>query len=201
MKKQTTYAPARDNVGCEKGFLMMILILILSIMSLIAQPIKTGPVRSLFEGYQPTMPMILNKPNVKHNSLYVALQPFDYGLGLRYDYTFKQLGLYTSISHGNYWFDTSHTQYIKDHNKYTLGISWLFPKEWGKLNTFSINGGINYHTVGSYDTSMIYNLNDDILYNQLSYELGCTVKFPKFAMGIRTDIPRWEPCFDFGISF
>ena len=141
------------------------------------------------------------KPIIKHHSLYVALQPFDYGLGLRYDYTFNHVGLYTSISYGNYWLNSDHTQYIKDHVKYTLGLLYQFPKEYYAQWLFTANTALNYHTIGSYEVDQIYNINDMVLHNQLSFELGCTVKFKCFALGVRTDILRWEPCFDIGLSF
>ena len=128
------------------------------------------------------------------SALYVALQPVDFGVGVRGDYYINGLGLYSSVSYGNWGL---YRQYdIKHHTKFTTGVLLPLPDYEG--NKFDITAGLNYHLLGSVmlDGSP---LNPNI-FNPWSFELGVTVKLKRFALGVRTDILRWEPCVDIGFK-
>jgi hypothetical protein len=129
------------------------------------------------------------------NALYIAVQPTDWGIGVRYDHAFNGVGAYASISYGNY--NISKYTYIKDHVKYTIGVSAPIP-DWNDWH-YAFNAGLNYHDWGKVVMDGIQ-LSDKI-FNPWSFELGVSVKLPHFALGLRTDIMRWEPCIDVGMPF
>lgn len=130
-----------------------------------------------------------------HPTLYILFQSADFGTGIRGDYYINRLGLYSSVSYGGSGlygrFD------IKNHTKITTGVLLPMPDYDGI--TFDITAGINYHILRY---SMPENLLlDPRVYNPWSFELGTTFKLKRFALGMRTDILRWEPCVDIGIKF
>ena len=116
------------------------------------------------------------------NTLFVSFQPCDMGIGLRYDYQPKQLGLYTSANYGNYRLGE---RYINDHVKSSLGI--LF-------ENYSI--GINYHQFGKVVGEYSKNTLDPI-----SFELGLKASINRFCAGIRFDPVKFEGTWDFGFNF
>jgi hypothetical protein len=138
-----------------------------------------------------------NKIVVKLNSVYTSIQPVDLGVGIRYDRYLKNFGTYSSISKGNYWFDRDHTNYIRDHIKITVGVSIYLPEYREAISDFTI--GVNYHLWNNVNTNNV-NINQNI-FNPWSLELGVTNKVKRLAIGLRTDILRWEPCLDIGYNF
>ena len=167
----------KENDGCFKSAIIVILIaLLLTICSRTqAQCFK-----------QPVHP----------NTIYLAVQPIDIGLGIRYDYHINRLGLYNSITYGDLYLYRHNG--IKNHVKVTTGIS--LPLRDYNTGYFDATIGINYHYSDPrpLPNNWWYSLLKE--YSRIwSFELGLSVKFKYFAIAVRTDIPRWEPCFDFGI--
>jgi hypothetical protein len=135
-----------------------------------------------------------------HSTLYVSIPYFDKGLGIRYDYDWRIIGLYGGVTISNYWLNNDHTDYIKDHLKATIGTTLLLPEhQLDNLVRVGINIGLNYHQTGMTNTDWLQI--NEIIYKNWSFELGTTVKFNTFAISVRTDILRWEPCLDLGIQF
>ena len=130
------------------------------------------------------------------SAIYISYQPTDHGLGIRGDYHINYwAGVYSSASYGQWrlykWSG------LDQHVKLTAGA--LIPyKDWmGNQHDFSL--GLNYHWVsGEIAESEIYK-NDKAFDRPWSFELGLTIKYPRFALAVRTDILRWEPCVDIGI--
>ena len=133
--------------------------------------------------------------NKQPNAIYLAFQPRDLGVGVRYDHSFNGVGAYTSITYGNY--NIAEDTYIKDHIKSTIGIS--IPMRDYMTWHYAFNAAINYHIWG--DVSKDGLQLDSKIFNPWSFELGLSVKMAHFAIGLRTDIMRWEPCVDIGIPF
>ena len=131
------------------------------------------------------------------NAIYLAYQPWDHGLGLRYDQHFWKMGAYGSASYGKWGLYQGAG--LDDHVKLTLGV--LVPlKDWmGNQHDFSI--GLNRHFVNAYEVDDPYNNYDPGRIEAIpwSFELGLTIKMQRFTLGMRTDILRWEPCIDVGI--
>ncbi len=127
------------------------------------------------------------------NAIFLAVQPTDYGLGVRGDYHAKDLGLYSSVSYGSQGLYKIND--IKHHTKFTTGL--LIPLKDSSLYKCDFSFGINYHFLGS-DMALDSQLNPTI-YNHWSFELGFAVKFKIIAIAVTTDILRWEPCIYFGI--
>lgn len=129
-------------------------------------------------------------------AIYLAWQPSDMGLGIRGDvHATWWLGFYGSASYGQ-WYLYKWSGLDK-HFKGTLGV--LVPwKDWkGNQHDWSI--GLNYHWVsGEVIPSDIFH-DDPRLQSPWSFEVGLTIKMPRFTMAFRTDVIRWEPCFDIGI--
>ena len=139
------------------------------------------------------------------NALSIATQPTDFGIGLRYDYHFKNaLGVYTSTTYGDWGL---YKQYdIRHHTKITTGISLY---QFGLMNKdlylrkqfiyYYFTAGLNYHILDK-PKYLPYNISKQI-YKPWSFELGVTCYMNKILIGMRTDILRWEPCIDIGYSF
>jgi len=129
-------------------------------------------------------------------AIYVVYQPTDHGLGLRGDYHINYwAGVYGSASYGQWrlykWSG------LDQHVKLTAGALVPF-KDW-MGNQHDISVGLNYHWVsGEIIDSEIYK-NDKAFERPWSFEIGLTIKYPRFAIAVRTDILRWEPCIDLGI--
>jgi len=129
-------------------------------------------------------------------AIYIAYQPTDHGLGLRGDYHINHwAGVYGSASYGQWrlykWSG------LDKHIKATLGV--LIPiKDW-MGNQHDVSVGLNHHWVSGeiVDSELFHN--DKAFDNPWSFELGLTIKYPRFAIAIRTDILRWEPGIDIGI--
>ncbi|MBK5202140.1 MAG: hypothetical protein JJE45_00260 [Prolixibacteraceae bacterium] len=128
------------------------------------------------------------------SALYLSHQPVDFGIGVRGDYYINGFGLYSSVSYGNWGL---YRQFdIKHHVKLSTGVLLPLPDYNG--GKFDVTAGINYHLLGSVmlDDSPL----NPKIFNPWSFELGLTVKLKRFAIGVRTDILRWEPCVDAGFK-
>lgn len=125
------------------------------------------------------------------DAIMLSYQPTDNGIGLKYEHSYPGVGVYGSVSYGNWGL---YKRYNLDHHiKSSIGV--LVPMRDYLGYKYDFTAGINYH--------YIHGNGDDLLnpkiYNPFSFELGVSVKLNKFAIAIRTDILRWEPCVDVGI--
>jgi hypothetical protein len=143
-----------------------------------------------------TMESIGQKRKTPPNALYLAYQPADHGLGIRGDYHINHwAGVYGSGSYGQ-WRMYKRSG-LGQHIKLTLGALIPYRDDRGNQHDFTL--GLNYHWVsGQIVGSEIYK-DDPIFHNPWSFEIGFTIKLPRIALGIRTDMLRWEPCIDVGI--
>jgi hypothetical protein len=131
-----------------------------------------------------------------HDAIYLAYQPWDHGLGIRYDHHINYwAGLYGSASYGR--LGLYKYSGLGQHVKLTTGVLIPF-KDWrGNQHDFTL--GLNYHWVsGVVETNETFKDNP-IFHEPFSFEIGLTIKMERFALGMRTDILRWEPCIDIGI--
>lgn len=130
------------------------------------------------------------------NAVYLSYQPWDHGIGIRGDYHITTwAGVYGSGSYGQWGLYKGSG--LNQHVKLTTGI--LIPYEDGGGNEFDFTLGLNYHWVsGQVVESEIY-IDDPIFQQPWSFEIGVSIKLRRFALGMRTDILRWEPCIDVGI--
>ncbi len=130
------------------------------------------------------------------NALYLSYQPADHGLGIRGDYHINHwAGVYGSGSYGRWglYQDSG----LGDHVKLTAGI--LIPYKKWRNNNYDFTLGLNYHWVsGQAVGNGVFN-GDPFFHQPWSFEIGLTMKMHRFALGMRTDILRWEPCIDVGI--
>ncbi len=133
----------------------------------------------------------------QHHSpaLYISHQPVDFGVGVRGDYYIKSFGLYNSVSYSDWGLYRQNN--LRHHVKLSMGV--LMPLDDYNGAKFDVMAGLNYHHM-RYTKLEDSFINHKIL-NPWSFELGLTVKMQKFALGVRTDILRWEPCVDFGLTF
>ena len=113
-----------------------------------------------------------------------TFQPVDMGIGARYDYLFKDFGVYGAITKGNYKVSTDF--YIKDHYKFAVGI--LVPTEYG-----FITGGVSYNRYGKMKGEI-----RQIALNPVSVDFGGGVFIGRFVCSIRMDFVKWEPTIDIG---
>jgi hypothetical protein len=121
------------------------------------------------------------------NTIYLTWQPVDMGLGIRYDRQFKEVGLYTSLSKGEYQFDEG---YIKDHWKAALGgIAYI-------KDAF-LSAGFNLHSYGENS-----GVNPDVLY-PISFEVGLGLRLSpeKWSVALRLDPVKWDSSIDVGLRF
>ena len=117
------------------------------------------------------------------NVVSLTFQPTDLGYGLRYDHLFKDFGLYTGLTKGEYRLDEF---YIKDHYKVSLGAA--VPCQYSYLSA-----GLSYHRYGARYGDFSKAL------DPVSFDLGCGVILGRFNIAFRMDFLKGEGCFDFGI--
>lgn len=115
-------------------------------------------------------------------ALYVAYQPCDMGLGLRFDYQPKLFGIYNSITYGNYRFDDGK---INDHIKISGGLIYDY---------FTL--GMTYHKYGKIIGSYA-----DNTFNPISCEFGMKISINRFCTGLRFDPIKFEGSWDVGFNF
>ena len=123
----------------------------------------------------------------QNNHIIGTFQPQDSGVGLRYDRIFNGVGLYTSLSVGNYKLN-----YIDRHYKTALGLMFQI-KDYSFLTV-----GVNYHAYGVTGVERIINPE---VFNPISLELGATCRIERFIAGFRMDVLKWEGCVEFGVAF
>jgi len=116
------------------------------------------------------------------NSLFIALQPCDAGIGLRYDFQPKEYGFYAALTHGNYRLGKS---YVDDHLKMSTGFLY---------KSYSV--GVNYHQYGKIVGEYPKNT-----FKPISLELGCKIELGRFCTGLRFDPIKFEGTWDVGFNF
>jgi hypothetical protein len=148
-----------------------------------------------------------NSNPIQLNALYAAFQPTDLGFGIRADYRVCDLGVYSSVSYGDGRLYRYHD--IRRHTKLSTGVFVPLPDYNGDQFNFTV--ALNYHFVG--DATINNSHLNPKIFNPWSFELGLTVyafswmPYNKqqnkegIAIGVRTDILRWEPCIDIGYKF
>jgi hypothetical protein len=126
-------------------------------------------------------------PTQAQNSVYVALQPSDMGVGLRYDHQFNKVGIYTSLTRGNYNFDGG---YIKNHIKVSLGgIVYL--------NDAFVTFGTSYHRYGDRLLPETFNRK---VFHPFSPEIGTGIVINHFTSALRVDF-KMDVSIDIGYKF
>jgi len=131
----------------------------------------------------------------RKDAIYLSHQPWDHGIGIRGDYHFWVTGVYGSVSYGTLGLYKQAN--LKDHFKGTLGL--LLPGWDSNGNQFDFSAGLNYHKVTKSGPTPIGFATDGAILKHWSFELGLSVKLKRLAVGVRTDMLRWEPCIDIGI--
>ena len=133
-----------------------------------------------------------SKPDRPASTIYLAYQPADHGVGVRGDYHLNYiLGSYSSLTYGNW--GAYDMVGFKNHFKATVGGMFNFSRYGGDYYRATV--GFNYHYVETDDGSFA----ETIDYSPVSFEVGLTVTYEKFAIAFRTDVLHWEPCVDIGI--
>lgn len=133
-------------------------------------------------------------------AVYVHNTPFDLGIGLRGDVrVFDQINLYGSASYGNWMYYKRNG--LSDHFKLSVGLMKQLRKDPTRPDDkFFATIGINRHWVNTTDD--INPMINPRIFEAYSFEVGFTVYTHwNFALGLRTDIPRWEPGVDLGLKF
>lgn len=116
------------------------------------------------------------------HTAFVSYQPTDAGIGLRYDYQPGKIGLYTSVSRGNYRFGE---WYVNNHRKVAAGILYK-----------GFSAGLSYHKYGT----MEGRFNSRGL-KPYSFEVGGKGEVNRFVVGIRFDFLKGEGVCDIGYRF
>jgi len=134
----------------------------------------------------------------KPNTIYLVLQPVDYGIGIRYDRMFNPFwGSYIALSHGNYKLETG--EIIKNHYKVVSGVL-LYLRPSHRFYQTYLGVGLSYN-----EYSGLYNIPPtapNSMLDQWSFELSCHARLArKFNIGVRVDPIKWDSSIDFGISF
>lgn len=129
-------------------------------------------------------------------AIYISYQPTDHGIGIRGDYHFTPIaGVYASGSYGQWGLYKASG--LDKHIKATIGFLIPYKDYMGNQHDFTM--GLNYHYMsGQVEPSHVFQDND-LFHTPWSIEVGLTIKFKRFCLGMRTDVPRWEPCIDVGI--
>mgnify|MGYP002351976819 CR=1 FL=1 len=116
------------------------------------------------------------------HTLFLSYQPTDRGFGLRYDYQPGRIGLYTSISRGDYNFGE---WYVNNHRKAAAGILYK-----------GFSAGVSYHKYGTING----NFNSKGL-KPWSFEVGGKGEVNHLSVGIRFDFLKGEGVCDIGYKF
>jgi hypothetical protein len=133
----------------------------------------------------------------QRNSVYVSLQPGDLGMGLRYDRSFHNSGIYTSLTKGSYHLNDG--GYIHNHYKGALGYIYRLPKPLGIQIRNYASIGITYHNYGT--KQYYFETIDPGNFKPLSFELGFGGSINRFITFIRFDVLKQEGCVDVGFKF
>lgn len=122
------------------------------------------------------------------DAVYLSFQPIDLGVGVRYDYHISDVGMYSSMSYGDWRLYRANG--LRHHVKMSTGV--LLPFRYDHTAHIDFTAGINYHYLNSVRIEGI-DINPH-MFNPWSFELGFAVKFKKVSIAAATDILRWEPC-------
>ena len=136
-------------------------------------------------------------------AVYLLHQPADLGVGSRVDYYPLRtrdkdpgpFGFYNSLTYGNW--GLYRVNNLDHHIKFSSGV--LIPFGSTEIPYMSMSIGVNYHHLGK-GTVVDPGLGK-VLYRRWSYEVGWTARLKRLSVCVATDIPRWEPCVGFGLSF
>ena len=110
------------------------------------------------------------------NTIGLLYAPTDNGVGLRYDKQITNIGIYTAICRGNYWFKNG--DYINNHVKFSVGVVKYVPNK-KIINLFSL--GLNYNTYERMREGYIPV--PDHLFYPISLELGVGLIINHFNIG------------------
>jgi len=155
-------------IKMKKLIFLLLTLFCVSCIPLPAQTSATVAVRTDILRWEPDVDLGISFNN--DNAIYFTFQPVDYGLGIRYDYTLDNLGMYSSISYSNWGL---YKQYdLQNHIKFTTGIR--IPLRDYNGCSFDFTAGLNYH----YLQSAVLNneLVKPTIFNPLSFELGLLVR-------------------------
>lgn len=132
----------------------------------------------------------------RRTTIYLSYYPADNGVGLRFDYpVLPVIMIYNSASYGTTGLYREYN--LKNHFKLTTGV--LIPLKPYNDDKCYISAGVNYHHVEKAGGTGVEV--KPLILRPWSFELGVTAKLRKLAIGLRTDILRWEPSVDVGIFF
>ena len=143
----------------------------------------------------------VNSPRI--SAAYLSCAPVDFGIGERIDFTVSdRVKIYESVTYGNWGLYKENG--LEDHYRISLGMMWRLQERSFdprmRNRYFYLTGAINYHIFNATD-----NVNESlnsIVMQPWSFELGVTFYVSQnVSVGVRTDIPRWEPGIDFGFRF
>lgn len=120
----------------------------------------------------------------KHTASF-TFSPTDLAGGVRYDLRVDDIGFYLNTSYGSY---NDIDVEIKGHMKY--GAGWVM---YNGNNFVSL--GMSHHTYKEI-------IRDKPQLSQpFSFEIGTGMNLGRVRVGVRIDVPRWEPVADIGINF
>jgi hypothetical protein len=129
----------------------------------------------------------------KHNSVYLVASTNDFGLGVRYDYSFKSTGIYASIEQGHYILPGK----IRQHDKISLGVTQFNKKAFYKDDYIFISAGGCYHI---YQGVEYVPENKNIL-DPLSLEIGGGIAEQRLTFAINVDVIKFDVMWCLGIKF
>lgn len=135
----------------------------------------------------------------KKNTIFIATQPGDLGIGIRYDRIISaNIGLYGTATRGNY--KLANNAFINDHCRYSIGYTVLLPQKMHDNTQSRFTCGLVYHKYGIRQFNVM-DVNYERAFSPASVECGVAGRIDRLNMAIRMDIFKWEGCVDFGFSF
>jgi hypothetical protein len=129
------------------------------------------------------------------NTVYFSFQPVDLGVGLRYDRQINDVGIYSSLTYGNYKFFGGH---VDNHIKASFGgIRYFKEPCLSESEAFFTCGGTYHHYGEIYYSEGI----PPRVFNALSFELGVGLQFCHCSVAFRMDVLKFDSSIDFGFRF
>lgn len=125
------------------------------------------------------------------NTISLVYQPVDAGIGVRYDRQIKTFGVYTSISHGEYWL--SEYEKVKNHVKFVIGGEIFRESSYLDNVTHYFSIGLSYHKYGEKTVSL-----PGRVYYPYSIDLGTGVQMGRFSIGFGADFLKREGTVNIG---
>jgi hypothetical protein len=131
----------------------------------------------------------------KRNVVYLCLQPNNLGYGLRYDYHFNEIGLYSSLTYGSYTFFGG---FIKEHIKASAGMTFLNKRKpfADDYNFLSVGTSYNIYKGVEYDKSF-----NKAVFHPLALEIGAGTIIGWFSLAFRYELVKSNVSLDVGIKF